>query len=51
MEKLAAVIVWICTAIIATIFVGVYVVFGAVYLTITWPWYVYWGARRIARPH
>jgi hypothetical protein len=51
MEKFAALIVWFCVACIAALFVGVYVVFGAVYLAVTWPWYAYRGARRIARPH
>jgi hypothetical protein len=50
MEKFATIIVWTLTAIICAIIVGVYVVFGAVYLSITWPWYLYRGVRRIALP-
>jgi len=50
MEKLAALIVWALVTIIVAILFGVYVVFGAVYLSVTWPWYAYRGIRRIARP-
>jgi hypothetical protein len=50
MENLAAVIVWACVAIIVAILLGVYVVFGAVYFSVTWPWYLYRGVRRIALP-
>lgn len=50
MNKLASVIVWICAAIIAAIILGLYIVSGAVYLSVTWPYYLWRGAYRIAHP-
>jgi hypothetical protein len=46
----AVIIVWVCVAIITAILLGVYVVVGGVYLSVTWPWYLWRGARRIALP-
>ena len=50
MENIAVIIVWACVAIICIIFLVVYIIFSAVYLSVTWPWYLYRAGRRIARP-
>lgn len=49
-NAIAQIIVWSCVACICAILLGVYIVFGAVYLSLTWPWYIYRGVKRIAWP-
>jgi hypothetical protein len=50
MEKLAVIIVWLCTAAITVVFVAVYVIIAALVLTVTWPWYLYRAGRRAVFP-
>jgi hypothetical protein len=48
--SISEVTAWIITFLISIIIVAVVVIFYIVYFSITWPWYLYRAARRVAHP-
>jgi hypothetical protein len=43
-------IVWLLVAVMGVAIAVVFLVAATVYFSVTWPWYLFRGMRRIARP-